>query len=89
MIGNTAAGDHAHTGGGVVCREHTQLDRAIGEQHAIAGFHILGEVRVASGGARAVASDRLHRDGEFGAGLELAAARFEFPHADFRTLQVQ
>ena len=84
-----AAGDHAHAGGDAVGREHTQLDRAIGEQHAIAGFYVPGEFRVAGGGALAVASHGLHRDDEFGAGLELTAARPEFSQANFRTLQIQ
>ena len=78
-----------HAGGDAVGREHTQLDRAIGEQHAIAGFHIPGEIRVARGGAFAVTRDRLHRNREFGAGLEFTAARFELAQADFRTLQIQ
>ena len=89
VIANVAAADDFGTHLRSAETDHAQLDEAIGEEDAVAGLDVGGEVGVSGGGAPAIAGDRLGGDDKGGARFERAAAAGESAEADFGSLQIE
>ena len=84
-----AAGDDLRADRNVVRSDRPQLDGAIAEQDAVAGFDVAGEVGVPGGGDLAVADDGPRGDGERRAGVEEALPVFESAKPNLGTLEVE